>query len=151
MSTRRAHLAALGLTAAAPLAALSLTPARAATPIEFTARRTELTLPDVPTLGTTYICLLDLFDSAGKKAGQASTSSFVVAMTTDGPVVLSTVVLILEAGEIHYQRQIRRYGGYPRESIGAILGGTGEYAGVGGEVELVWPDADTVNLTVHIS
>lgn len=151
MSTRRAHLAAIGLTAAAPLVALSPASARAATPLEFTARRTEITIPDVPSLGLSYICLLDLFDPSGTKVGQASSSSFIVTMTLEGPVVLGSIVLHLADGDIHYQRLIDRYGGYPRTATGAILGGTGEYAGVGGEVEVVWPDAHTVNLTVHIS
>ncbi|MGH3739369.1 MAG: hypothetical protein ACRDT6_27775, partial [Micromonosporaceae bacterium] len=120
-------------------------------PMELAARRTKITLPDLPTLGLTYITLLDLFDSAGKKVGQATTSSFVVDVTLDGPVVLGTIVLQLSDGEIHYQRQINRYGGYPRESTGAITGGTGSYADATGAVDVVWPDADTVTLTINLS
>ncbi|MGH3713758.1 MAG: hypothetical protein ACRDT4_09915 [Micromonosporaceae bacterium] len=160
MSTRRAHLTSLGLAAATPLAVAapvalaSAAPAAAATrvagPMELVARRTKITLPDLPKLGVSYIALLDLFDSAGTKLGQASTSSFVVDVAVEGPIVLGTIVLQLADGEIHYQRLIRRYGDYPRTATGAITGGTGEYAGATGEVDVSCPDADTVQLAVKL-
>lgn len=165
MSTRRAHLTRLGLVAAAPLAVAAAplaAGARSAGPgaapaerptasLELTARRTKITLPDLPTLGLTYIALLDLFDSADKKVGQAQTSSFVIDVTLDGPVVLGTIVLRLADGELHYQRIINRYGGYPRTATGAITGGTGAYRDAAGQVDVTWPDAETVALAIHLS
>ncbi|MGH3657413.1 MAG: hypothetical protein ACRDUA_12200, partial [Micromonosporaceae bacterium] len=121
-------------------------------PLELSARRTEITLPPgVPSLGLTYIALLDLFDTSGTKVGQASTSSFVVEVTTGGPIVLGFIVLQLEKGAIHYQRLIRRYGDYPRTTVGAITGGTGDYSSGSGHVEVSWPDAERVDLVVHLA
>lgn len=157
MSTRRNHLAGLGLAAAGitiGAATTSPTPARAAaptTPITLVARRTKITLPDLPTLGLTYVALLDLFDQAGVKVGMAAAGSSVVDLTLTGPVVLATVVLRLADGEIHYQRLINRFGDFPRTATGAILGGTGVYEDIRGEVQISWPDADRVDLVVHPS
>lgn len=157
MPTRRVQLANLALAAAAvpilttePASARGGAPSSAAT-IELSAQRTKINLPDVPALGTPYVTLLDLFDSRGGAAGHASAGSLVIDVTPQGPVVLGFVVLQLGDGDIHYQRIIRRHGGYPRTAAGAVTGGTGEYAGAAGQVDISWPDADRVDLVVHLT
>lgn len=156
MSTRRTHLASLGALGAGALGVAGFTlaaPARpahaACDPWQLVARRTELTLPAVPTLGVPYLCLLDLSDPAGAPAGTATADATVVGVTLDGPIVLATVVLQLLDGEIHYQRILDRFGDYPRTAVGAILGGTGAYRDMRGEVDISWPDPDQVDLTVR--
>lgn len=119
------------------------------TDLVLTARRTEITLPAVPTLGITYICQLDLSAESGTTVGTAYAGASVVGLTLAGPVVLAVVVLRLADGEIHYQRVMDRFGGFPREATGAILGGTGGYRGIGGEVEISWPDEERIDLVVH--
>lgn len=126
-------------------------PNAAAAELRLVARRTKITLPELPTLGITYVALFDLFDQARAKVGTAAAGSSVVDLTPAGPVVLSGVVLTLKDGQIHYQRLINRFGGYPRQSVGAVLGGTGAYGGARGEVGIVWPDADTIELTVRLA
>lgn len=169
MSTRRSYLAGVGLAAAGVTAAglgLGATaapaPARAqqpppgdppvgqpGEPRELVARRTELTLPDVPTLGLPYVCLLDLFDPEEAPAGTATAGAMVVGVTPEGPVVLASVVLHLADGEIHYQRVMDRFGTYPLTAVGAILGGTGEYRDLRGEVDISWPDEERIDLLVR--
>lgn len=161
MSTRRSHLAGLGLTAAglalgasaAPTGAAATAPAGSAPaqPLPLVARRTELTLPALPTLGVPYVCLLDLFDQAGMPVGTAAAGATVVGVSLQGPVVLASVVLQLAGGEIHYQRVMDRFGAYPRTAVGAILGGTGGYRDVRGEVGISWPDPDRVDLLVQLT
>jgi hypothetical protein len=149
MPTRRAQLAALGLVAAAPFAAPA--PAAAATTMQLTATRRQLTLPAVPALGVSYIATFDVKDGTGAPAGTAWAGSSIVDISPDGPVVLSMVVLRLPDGEVHYQRIIDRYGPYPRTATGAILGGTGAYQSATGSVDVAWPDADTIALAVHLT
>lgn len=178
MSTRRSQLANLGLTVAAATvgaaagatigttvgaaadatmgtdagapAGPAVAGARAADDtIQLTARRTKITLPALPAAGVTYIATFDLFDQSGTKVGTAASGSSVVDVTTAGPVVLSSVVLKLNNGEIHYQRLMDRFGDYPRTATGAILGGTGTYRGIRGEVKITWPNADQINLVVQ--
>lgn len=71
-------------------------------------------------------------------------------VTLDGPVILSQVVLQLADGEIHYQRMIDRFGAYPRAAVGAILGGTGVYAIARGDVQVIWPDQDTIKIALNL-
>ncbi|MPZ28531.1 MAG: hypothetical protein GEV12_19560 [Micromonosporaceae bacterium] len=156
MSTRRSHLAGLGLTAAgvAVAATAAPTPAQAqpdppADPLALVARRTELTLPELPALGVPYVCLLDLFDEADAQVGTATAGATVVGVTVDGPVVLASVVLHLADGEIHYQRVMDRFGDFPRAAVGAILGGTGSYQDATGEVDITWPDEEQIDLLVR--
>lgn len=115
------------------------------------ARRTELTLPSLPTMGVPYVCLLDVFDEAAQQVGTATAGSMVVGVTLEGPVVLGLVVLHLADGEIHYQRIINRFGAFPRTSNGAILGGTGAYSGARGDVGISWPNDDQVDLLVNLA
>jgi hypothetical protein len=120
-------------------------------PLSLTARRTENTLPDLPALGMPYVCLLDLFDEAQSQVGTATAGSMVVGVTLEGPVVLASVVLHLPDGEVHYQRIMDRFGGFPRTAVGAILGGTGAYRDARGEVDISWPDDEKVDLVVRTS
>ena len=146
---RRNHLAGLGLGLVA--GALSLpAPARARSIVELIACRKRLTLPELPTLGLTYIATFDLTDPAGTAAGVAASSTSIVDVTLDGPVILSQVVLRLADGEIHYQRMINRFGAYPRTATGAILGGTGVYAIARGDVAVTWPDQDTIKIALNL-
>ncbi len=156
MTTRRAHLTRLGFAAAAGLAATAgAAPARAGGPrrteasIVLSARRSQITLPVVPTLGLSYIATLDVFDGSGARVGTAAAGATVVDLTLDGPVVLAHVVLKLSGGEIHYQRLMNRFGAYPRTAVGAILGGTGSHAGISGEVDISWPDADRIDIVIR--
>jgi hypothetical protein len=157
MTTRRAHLAALGLAGAAlPLAALPLAAstawgADAAPPLRLTATRTQISLPALPSVGVTYIATFDLADADGQPVGTAWSSSAVVDVNLEGPVVLGVIVLRLTDGEIHYQRVINRFGDYPRTSTGAILGGTGTYNAAAGTVDVSWPDPDTISLVVNLN
>ncbi|GAA4451457.1 hypothetical protein [Phytohabitans houttuyneae] len=149
MYTRRNHLAGLGLgLVAGALAAPS--PARARSAVELVAKRKKITLPDLPTPGLTYIATFDLTDPAGAGAGVAAASTSIVDVTLEGPVILSQVVLQLADGEIHYQRLLNRFGAYPRASVGAILGGTGAYAIARGDVQVTWPDQDTIKLALNL-
>jgi len=148
MVTRRASIATFGLAAAS--GALLASPARAATTVNVVARRKQITLPAVPALGAPYIATFDLFDEAGAKIGDAAANSSVVDVTLAGPVVFSTVILRLADGQIHYQRMMDRFGDYPRRALGAVQGGTGAYAGATGDVEIVWPDADTIAVAVRL-
>lgn len=155
MSTRRA---AFGLAAAVPLAGVPLAAAARAgagvpkaAPLSLVATRTHITLPAAPTLGVTYIATFSLVDGDGKPAGVAWSSSAVVSLDTGGPVVFGMIILHLAGGDIHYQRVIDRFGGYPRKSTGAILGGTGDYATAAGTVDVSWPNAKKIDLTVHLS
>jgi hypothetical protein len=116
-----------------------------------TARRTELTLPSLPALGIPYVCLLDLFDETARQVGTATSGSLIVGVTLEGPVVLATVLLHLPDGEIHYQRLMNRFGGFPRTAVGAILGGTGAYRDARGEVGISWPDDEQVDLAVTLA
>ncbi|SDD96834.1 allene oxide cyclase barrel-like domain-containing protein [Actinokineospora iranica] len=120
-----------------------------ATPIRLVSRRTRSTLPDMPTVGSTYVVLSDLFDDRGDAAGRGFATCSIVDVTAAGPVVAATMVLRLADGEIHYQRVFDRFGAYPRSGTGAILGGTGAYRDVLGEVEATWPDADQVDVVIH--
>jgi hypothetical protein len=150
MPTRRAQLAlGLGLIAG-PLA---IPGAAQATPkqLEVYARRRQITLPNLPALGVTYIATFDLTDAAGKPIGEGFASNSIVDITLDGPVVLSQVVLRLAGGEVHYERIIKRFGDYPRASTGAILGGTGAYATARGDAQIVWPDKDTIKVTLNLA
>ena len=148
MPTRRTQLAAFGLgLAAAPLAGASA--ARAAAPWRIVARRQQITLPAAPTPGVTYIATFELTDESGKPMGEAAAGTSVVDVTTEGPVILSQVVLRLTDGELHYQRIMNRFGGYPRRATGAVVGGTGAYAGASGQVQITWPDADTIQIAVE--
>lgn len=162
MSTRRSYLAglgglgltaagvAVGATAAAPAApALAQVDQPPADPVALIARRTTLTLPELPAIGVPYVCLLDLFDEAETQVGTATAGATVVGVTPQGPVVLASVVLHLADGEIHYQRVMDRFGDFPRTAAGAILGGTGGFRDVRGEVEISWPDPDRIDLLVH--
>ncbi|HET6213698.1 MAG TPA: hypothetical protein VFE14_12615 [Micromonosporaceae bacterium] len=155
MSTRRSHLATLGL-AVTGLSAIGVTAAPSPAfgsapgePFRLTARRAKITIPDLPALGLTYIAMLDLFDEAGAAVGQAAAGASIVDITLDGPVVLASVVLKLADGEIHYQRLMNRFGEFPRAATGAILGGTGTYHDIRGTVDISWPDADRVELVVQ--
>ncbi|WP_158889099.1 hypothetical protein [Amycolatopsis anabasis] len=152
MTTRRQHLAALGL-GVAGLTLAGTSPAAAAPrihqPLKLTARRTQITLPAVPSLGSPYIATLDLFDEAGADAGDAVASCAVVDLTLDGPVVAADVVLRLKGGEIHYQRVFNRFGPFPRKGTGAIVGGTGTYKTARGEVQVTWPDDDRIDLVIQ--
>lgn len=118
--------------------------------VEVYARRTQITLPSLPTLGITYIATFDLTDPAGAEAGTAVAGTSIVDVTTDGPVMLSQVVLRLAGGELHYQRVMNRFGDYPRTATGAVLGGTGDYATAQGDVQITWPDADTIHIVVSL-
>lgn len=122
MSTRRSYLAglgglgltaagvAVGATAAAPAApALAQVDPPPADPVALIARRTTLTLPELPAIGVPYVCLLDLFDEAETQVGTATAGATVVGVTPQGPVVLASVVLHLADGEIHYQRVMDRF------------------------------------------
>jgi hypothetical protein len=149
MSTRR-QLAGLTLGTAAALSLGAPAVAQPA-PLTLTARRTELTLPAVPTLGLPYVCLLDLFGETARQVGTATAGSMVVGATVDGPVVLASVVLQLADGEVHYQRLMNRFGAFPRTAVGVIVGGTGAYHGVGGEVDISWPDEERVDLVVRLA
>lgn len=154
MSTRRSHLTGLGLTAAGVAVAATAAPAPALAqeqpePLALVARRTEITLPDLPALGVPYVCLLDLFDEADTQVGTATAGATVVGVTVDGPVVLASVVLHLADGEVHYQRVMDRFGDFPRTAVGAILGGTGSYQDATGEVEIAWPDEEQIDLLVR--
>jgi len=153
MSTRRqlgglALGTAAGLTLAASGAPM---PAAAQDPLSLVARRTELTLPDLPALGLPYVCLLDLFDQAGTQVGTATAGAMVVGVTLEGPVVLASVVLHLADGEIHYQRTMERFGAFPRAAVGAVTGGTAAYRDATGEVAISWPDEDQVDLVVGLA
>jgi hypothetical protein len=153
MSTRR-QLAglALGTAAGVTLAAAGApTPAAAQEPLSLIARRTELTLPDLPALGLPYVCLLDLFDQAGTQVGTATAGAMIVGVTLEGPVVLASVVLHLADGEIHYQRVMDRFGAFPRTAAGAVTGGTGGYRDATGEVAITWPDENQVDLAVRLA
>lgn len=159
MSTRRTHLAGLaglaaggglGLAAASgPASAAIAVRSSSADPLPLTAYRTELTLPALPTLGLPYICRLDLFDEAEAPVGTAAAGAMVIGLTDAGPVVLAWVVLQLAEGEIHYQRVMDRFGDYPRTAVGAVLGGTGAYHELRGEVDISWPDPDRIDLVVR--
>jgi len=149
MVTRRYQLAGLclGLVAGA-LAAPG--PAAARSILEVVARRKRITLPDLPVPGLTYIATFDLTDAAGAAVGDAAAATSIVDVTLDGPVMLSQVVLRLADGEVHYQRMMNRFGDYPRTAVGAIVGGTGAYAIARGEVQIAWPDPDTVKITANL-
>lgn len=154
MSTRRKHLAGLGLTAAGIAVATAARPAPAAAqqppePLALVARRTEINLPDLPALGVPYVCLLDLFDQEDTQVGTATAGATIVGVTVEGPVVLASVVLHLADGEVHYQRVMDRFGDFPRTAMGAIQGGTGSYRDATGEVEITWPDDERIDLLVH--
>lgn len=115
MITRR-QLAGLGLAAAAaPGFVAAVAPGE---PIQLTAKRAKITLPDLPALGLTYIALLDLFNPEGAPAGKAAAGASIVDLTLQGPVVLAHVVLKLSDGEIHYQRLMDRFGAFPRTAKG---------------------------------
>jgi hypothetical protein len=158
MPTRRTQLATLGLgLLAAPLAVPLAAPAtaRAAAPeatlLQVLARRKQITLPALPALGITYIATFDLTDAAGTALGDAFAANSVVDISLAGPVILSQVMLRLAGGEVHYQRVMDRFGAYPRSAPGAILGGTGVYATARGDVQIVWPDADTIQITLNLA
>jgi hypothetical protein len=161
MTSRRAHLARLGLAATAGLAAAATTSVAPAAPagaggrrrpeqeIVLSARRRQITIPAVPPLGVTYVATLDLFNADGTAAGTGASGASVVDVTLDGPVVLAAVVLQLADGEIHYQRIMNRFGAFPRTATGAILGGTGTYQGIRGQVSVSWPDDEVIDLVVQ--
>ncbi|WP_117211548.1 allene oxide cyclase barrel-like domain-containing protein [Allorhizocola rhizosphaerae] len=158
MTTRRTHLTRFGLAAAAGFTAAATTaagPAAAGVPrrmqdqIVLSARRKQITLPVLPALGVAYIATFDLFDRSGATVGTAAAGATVVDVTTGGPVVLAHVVLVLADGEIHYQRLMNRFGAYPRTATGPIVGGTGIYACICGEVDITWPDAERIDLVVR--
>jgi hypothetical protein len=149
MTTRRTHLAGLGLGLVAGTLAVPA-PAQARSTVELVARRKKITLPELPTLGLTYIATFDLTDPAGAAAGEAAASTSIVDVTLDGPVILSQVVLRLADGELHYQRMINRFGAYPRTAVGAVLGGTGVYAIARGDVKITWPDQDTIKIEANL-
>lgn len=155
MTTRRTHLTRLGLATAAGLTAAAAAPARAVGPqrpeqtLTLWARRKQITLPVVPPLGGTYIVELELFDSGGAPAGSAFAGAEIVGLTLQGPVVSAHVILKLKDGEIHYQRVINRFGAFPWTATGAIQGGTGTYAGIRGEVDIAFPNADRIDINVR--
>ncbi|MEJ3744677.1 hypothetical protein WEI85_28565 [Actinomycetes bacterium KLBMP 9797] len=144
MISRRV-LASLGLGVLGG-AAVAAAPARAAAPLEIVARRKQITLPQVPAIGGTYIATFTLTDPAGAALGEAAAHTALVDVTPEGPVMLSQVVLKLRDGEVHYQRIMNRFGPFPRTAVGAIVGATGAHAGRTGAVDITWPDADTIKI-----
>jgi hypothetical protein len=150
MSTRRAQLA-LGLGLIAGPLAMPSTAQATPKQLEVYARRRQITLPNLPALGLTYIATFDLTDAAGTPIGEGFANNSIVDVTLAGPVVLSQVVLRLTDGEVHYERIIKRFGDYPRSSTGAILGGTGAYATASGDAQIVWPDKDTIKITLNLA
>jgi hypothetical protein len=152
MISRRGCLVSLGTGAVGGALALPATalaaPERAA--LKVFARRKQITLPAVPTPGLTYIATFDLTDSAGAAVGDAAAATSIVDVTTAGPVILSQVILRLADGELHYQRMMNRFGNYPRTAVGAILGGSGAYAGARGDVRISWPDADVIAIEANV-
>jgi hypothetical protein len=156
-TTRRAHLTGLGLglgLLAGTLAGSARAAAADPVPpgqLQVYAKRKQITLPEVATPGITYIATFDLTDASGAPVGEAAAGNSVLDVTVDGPVVLSQVVLRLAKGELHYQRLMNRFGNFPRSATGAILGGTGTYATARGDVQIVWPDQNTIQITANLA
>lgn len=155
--SRRSALLAVPASAtlvAAGAANASAAPLASPAILTFTARRTKVTIPNVPPagipLGSTYIALLDLFDKDGAKVGDGSVHGSIVDILVEIPpkivVQAHAIFRFPSIGEIHttnmHIRQIPNPG--VRHFV-AITGGTGDYrtARGSGTIEHVH-DTDTL-------
>lgn len=107
--------------------------------VEFVVRRTVLTVPDVPTVGTTFIAGGDLFDSTDTtRVGEAFSQCMVVEVGTEVQprftASCSTVFRLIE-GDL-FLSSLREYSpgraGFAGADV-AVIGGTGEYATAQGD------------------
>ncbi|MFD7660496.1 hypothetical protein ACFV4N_41525 [Actinosynnema sp. NPDC059797] len=118
--------------------------------VEVVTRRTLMSAPVTPAVGSGFVAGGDLFDASGdNRVGEGFSHCGVLAVTTGLPPSVSThctSTFRLADGELHLSGR-RNYksiaGGFENTSV-AVVGGTGAYATARGEGRVVRSDSADV-------
>ncbi|GAA4992703.1 hypothetical protein GCM10023205_76650 [Yinghuangia aomiensis] len=124
-----------------------------------TGKRSGANIPNVLTPGAGYFVHYDLTDANGKAAGTENAFTVPVTVGLDGALVVSTLVLVLNDGQITANAAFQR----PLPSVTeiattytpwshtfAVTGGTGTYVGASGTITIDHPTKDDDKLTIDL-
>ncbi|WP_329134408.1 hypothetical protein OG552_18880 [Streptomyces sp. NBC_01476] len=144
-----------GLTSAsgapAPAAAQAAAPSGSA--LEWVAVKSADTQPKTLTLGASWVTHLEVHQSEdgkpGRTIGDGSAKCSVVDVTSQGAITQCQRVLRTAGGDLALSAMIDRFGAGPYTGDSAIVGGTGDYAGAGGEARITL-DGKLVRFTLHL-
>jgi hypothetical protein len=147
---RKPLLLLLPLLAAALLAttwsATRVQGAASTTELKIVSKRAFITLPDVPTLGLTFVVGGSLSDTSGKPIGDGFSHCTLAKAEPDGLTGVCGNVFRLANGDLHFE-SVRKYpttlaGEWQTATI-AITGGTGAYRLARGDGTATLTDAAT--------